>query len=106
MRYEHRQKGRLDSEGADKFINQGDHRSPPSEEKEDVPALEEGSGEEGTYEGPPKASTSTGEWIYTRVRCVGRVCRSHTGDGFEEREEMAEETDLGSSYKRLVYYIP
>ena len=74
MRYEHRQKGRLDSERVDKFMNQGDHRSPSSEEKEDVPAPEEGSSEEGTYEGCPKASTPTGERIYTGVRCMGGDC--------------------------------
>ena len=104
--YEHRQKGRLDSKRVDKFMNQSDHRSPPSEEKEDMPALEEGSGEEGTYEGSPKASTSTGEWIYTGVRRMDGDCRSHTGDGFEERRERAEETDVGSFHECLVYYRP
>lgn len=72
--YEHSQKGRLNGERADKFMNHGERRSPSSEEKEYVPAPEEGSGEEGTYEGPPKASTSTGEWIDTGVRCMSGDC--------------------------------
>ena len=82
--------------------NQGDHRSPSGKEKEDVPAAEEGGGEEGTDQRRRESSTPTGEGVYAGVHCVGRD-GSHTG---EEKVVGGLENGGGPSRRCLASYIP
>ena len=73
--HSHRQQRGLDSElRVDETTNQGDHRSPAGEEKEDVPAPKESCCDEGTDQGGPEASTPTSEGVYTGVHRMGGDC--------------------------------